>query len=419
MPLSTRLRSEEGIALPTAVIALVLLTTLLIAFSVLSKSEPTIAANHARAAQARAAAESGIEVAAWALMTTLIPDPILGSVAAAPYNGVDPVTKQPNPASYQAVATGGGYFVSVKPGAAANERVVDAIGYAPTYSTTRADVAHRRLHATLAKIRWLEPPAALSVRGELRIFGNVLIDARADASCGARGGSFTSDDTNITGGAVEVYGYGDDVKNQRTGAPADITDNVPTSVFDDYMFSDADLDMLRQLAKCCGTYIGPGSPSTYSTLSFGPSGTPTITFNASNPFPRNGLIFVDTKSGIDPTETTPDSELPTVKITGNAAPVGQSKWNGWLVVNGKIDWQGNTKARGLVYAQNDLSWAGTETIDGAVMSRNIKDTSSTNIDSDLGGHATIRWDCAAARTGGNSLPTGWFVKAGSYREVSD
>lgn len=85
---------------------------------------------------------------------------------------------------------------------------------------------------------------------------------------------------------------------------------------------------------------------------------------------------------------------------------------------GSIDWQGNTKARGFVYAQNDLSWAGTETIEGAVMSRNVKDTSSTNIDSDLGGTATVKWNCEAARTGGGSLPTGWFVKAGSYREVS-
>jgi hypothetical protein len=403
----TRLRSEQGIALPTAMIALLLLTTLMISFAVLSKSEPSISANHARAVQARAAAESGIEAAAWALTSGLIPDPLLSSMASAPYDG----------SSYQAVATGGGYFVTIQPGAAANERVIDTIGYAPTYSTTRPDVARRRLHTTLAKIRWLAPPAALSVRGELNIKGNVLIDSRDDASCGAKGGTFTTDETDIDGGAAEVYAYGDDVKNETTGSPSDVTENVPTSVFDDYIFTDQDLDMLRQLAKCCGTYIGPGSPADYASLSFGPSAA-TVAFNASNPFPKDGLIFIDTKSGINPTELTPDSELPTVQITGNAAPTGQTEWSGWLIVNGKIDWQGNTKANGLVYAQNDLAWAGTETIEGAVMSRNIKDTSSTNIDSDLGGTATVKWDCEAARTGGGSLPTGWFVKAGSYREVS-
>ncbi len=48
----TLFRSERGIALPTAMIALMLLTTLLIAFAVLSKSEPTIASNQVRAASA-------------------------------------------------------------------------------------------------------------------------------------------------------------------------------------------------------------------------------------------------------------------------------------------------------------------------------------------------------------------------------
>jgi hypothetical protein len=393
-------------------IALMLLTTLLIAFAVLAKSEPTIAANQTRAVQARAMAEAGMERAMWALTSTVIPETstgaMAGSVANAPYDG----------STYIALGTLGGFVITVAAGTAVNERVIDAVGYAPSYVTTGIGVSHKHLHMRLTKIKWLDPPSALSVRGELKIEGSVLIDSRDDTSCGPKGGVTTTDATSISGGAATVYGYGDAVPNETAGTPPDIAASTPTADFDAHIFTDSDLDTLRSLAKCCGTYVGPGSPADYTSLSFGPSSV-TIAYNAGNPFPKNGLIFVDTKTGANLTPTTADSEIPTVKITGNAAPTGQTEWSGWLIVNGKIDWQGNTKAQGLVYAVNDLNWAGTETIDGAVMSRNIKDTSSTNIDSDLGGTATVNWNCSYAKSGAGTLPTGWFLKSGSYREVSD
>jgi hypothetical protein len=331
-----------------------------------------------------------------------------GSVATAPYDG----------SQFVSMGTLGGFFVTVAAGTATNERVIDAVGYAPSFSSTGFGVAHRRLHLQLTKIKWLDPPSALNVRGELKISGSVLVDSRQDNSCGARGGVTTTDDTDMSGTGAKVYGYGDNTANGTSGSPADITSNAPTSSFDSHMFTNTDLDTLRSLAKCCGTYIGPGSPSNYTSLSFGP-GNVTIGYNASNPFPKNGLIFIDSKPGTNLTSSTPDTDIPTIQITGNAAPTGQTEWSGWLVVNGRIDWQGETKARGLVYAVNDLNWAGTETIDGAVMSRNIKDTSSTNVDSDLGGTATVRWNCSYVRDGAGTLPTGWFVKSGTYREVSD
>ncbi len=408
----TPFRSERGIAVPTAVIALMLLTTLLIAFTVLSKSEPSIAANQVRSAQARAMAEAGMEQAIWALSSSVIPETstgaMAGSIATAPYDG----------SQWVSVGSLGGFFITVAAGTANNERLIDAVGYAPSFASTGFGIAHRHVHLQVTKIKWLDPPSALSVRGEVKIAGTVLIDSRQDASCGSKGGVTSTDDTDMSGAGAKVYGYGDNSANGTSGSPPDIAANVPTSSFDTHIFTDADLDVLRSLARCCGTYIGPGSPSNYSSLSFGPSSV-TLGFNAGNPLPKNGLIFVDSRTGTNLTSSTPDSDIPTVQLTGNAAPTGQTEWDGWLIVNGKIDWQGNTKAKGLVYAVNDLNWAGTETIDGAVMSRNIKDTSSTNIDSDLGGNATIRWNCAAARSGAGTLPTGWFVKSGTYREVSD
>ena len=80
-------RNEQGIALPTAMIALALLTTLMIAFAVLSTSEPIIASNHLKASRSRALAEAEVERAIWALTSTVIPNPMAGSIAPSPYNG--------------------------------------------------------------------------------------------------------------------------------------------------------------------------------------------------------------------------------------------------------------------------------------------------------------------------------------------
>src|SRR2546423_2885932 len=65
--------NERGVALPMALITLVLLTTLMLAFAVLSQTEPVIAANQLRVSQARALAESGFEYAVWALSNPLDP----------------------------------------------------------------------------------------------------------------------------------------------------------------------------------------------------------------------------------------------------------------------------------------------------------------------------------------------------------
>jgi len=58
------LRSERGVALPLAMILLMVLTMLTIAFMTLGTVEPQISANHSDGARARQLAESGIE---WAM----------------------------------------------------------------------------------------------------------------------------------------------------------------------------------------------------------------------------------------------------------------------------------------------------------------------------------------------------------------
>ena len=176
--------------------------------------------------------------------------------------------------------------------------------------------------------------------------------------------------------------------------------------FDAYILTDNDIDVLRAYAKAHGTYL-QGSAS----------------FNSSNQLP-NGLVFVDTVSGTNITQEgvtppTPPSDFASVSIDGNAG-IGGAAFNGWLFVNGSLSISGNFLMNGFAYAQNDIAYnaMGAGQISGAMLSRNIRDTSSTSIDSDLLGNAAIVYNCQAAKTGGGSISAKWSLKSGSYKEVS-
>src|SRR5260370_28904482 len=110
-------RDTQGVALVTALIALVLLSSLLVAFAVLSASEPTIASNQSRAAQARALAESGVEQAIWALGSATV------NTGAAPYDG----------SAFVGMGSVGGFFLTIANGAGPNEKGVAALGRYPTH----------------------------------------------------------------------------------------------------------------------------------------------------------------------------------------------------------------------------------------------------------------------------------------------
>jgi Tfp pilus assembly protein PilX len=87
-----RLHDQQGIALPMALLTLLILSTLAIAFAVLATSEPLIATNQKMVAQARAVAESGLERAIWALnnpanangLAAPLPTPVPAPTTAAP-----------------------------------------------------------------------------------------------------------------------------------------------------------------------------------------------------------------------------------------------------------------------------------------------------------------------------------------------
>ena len=396
---------ERGIALPMAMFATSILVTLIIAFSILSTSEPLIASNQQTVAQARAIAESGIERAAWALNNPTNPDNSANPDALA-----DPMPS-PVPAPYDgstavpvALTSGtlGTFRVTVAQGAAANERTIESVGTIPNDTSPRAK---QRIRVTLIKFKFLPPPAALSVRGELQVGGNTLIDSRADGSCGAKMGTFTTGLTDVQGGSAEVFGRdGDNTSNEYTGTPIpDIAQNQPTAVFDQYLLTDDDMAALKAYAKSQGTYY-QGS----------------VDFRSSNRMP-NGIIFVDTVSGAPMSATSDPDDQANVAIRGGAAASPDGIFHGWLIVNGKLQIDGDFQMWGYGYVQNDLTYTGTGTgqIVGAMLSRNIQDASYTTIDTNTGGNASIIYDCGKAMSGGGAVPQTYTVKAGTYKEVSE
>jgi hypothetical protein len=409
---------QRGIAMPLALVTLLIVSGLVVGFSVLSATEPTIASNQLRTAQARALAEAGVERAIWALTNATDPNGIpipLVRPAPAPFDG----------SRIMPVSAGGSRLGGVRttvttggPGCRTSaERCITSVGWVPEDYTPGQ--AHRQIAVTVANPRLLfkDPPAALSVRGDLQIGANTVIDAKADTSCGKRVGTVTTGTTSIDGtadiqGATDGNNAANEVTDAHQGPLAadahDLVTNLAASSFDAFVWSDAEVNLLRTYAKTHGTYLQG-----------------TVNFDQSKRMP-NGLVFIDTVSGKNITPegispATPRSDFADVAIHGNPSSDPQSVFNGWLFVNGSLSIDGDFRARGLVYAQSEISYhpTGSGRIDGALVSRNIRRVSPTTIGGDAAGGVAISYSCAHARTGGQTIPNSWAIIAGTYRELCD
>jgi hypothetical protein len=417
--MSALLRDERGIALPIAMLAMLLLSVLVLGFSALALTEPPIANAQLMATQARALAEAGAEQSVWAIRTKNISSPA-GQTAAAPYDG-----SRLLPVSVGATTVGGFRVTVTNPfppvaGSvcrSAAERCITSVGWVPGDGPTTPR-AHQRvaLVVTNPQALFKDAPAALAARGQIEAAGNTVIDSRADLTCGKKVGTAATGTTALQA-AVGVYGAADlnDTPNQVTSAhngqipvgAGDVVTNVGTSAFDHYTWTDDDINVLRAYAKAHGTYRKG-----------------TVRFDAANKMP-NGVIFVDTASGtnitregVTPATPAADFAVASVGMDAPADPSGQ--FRGWLFVNGSLSISANFAIHGLIYAQNDLFYhaVGSVGVSGAIVTRNIRDVSTT-IDGGTLGSATIAFDCQDARTGGGTVPSSWTVKAGTYRELCD
>ena len=388
---------ERGMALPVTMIVLTLITTLALAFLVMSASEPVIAANHMASAQARAMAESGIERALWALtMGTTAPttpgavaDPMPSSPAGQPYNG----------ATYVSMGTIGGFTVSIANGAAANERVIEAVGYVPNNVNP---VATKKIMLTATRMKWLDPPCAICAGGEAPQNNqtNIQIGGAATVNASPTDGAQFCDGVMPTAATMSQGSINTNGNPDLSAPPGGVStlQHQPQQNFTPFLFTDSDMEMLKTIAKMPGrgTYL---------------QGSQTFT----SP-PPNGIVFIDTPSGNPFTANSPSGDIITVDIHGNWS----QSWNGWLIVAGTVHISGNVTMNGLVYAQNDVTLDGTGGggVTGAVISTNRMDTTSTNVDAQSIGNAPTTYNCPAVRNGGGTISQYWFSKPGTFREVA-
>ena len=393
------IRCQRGVVLPMAFLTMLILSALIIAFSMMAASEPLLANNQLQVAQARAVAESGVEKAIWALNNpgnaNGIPTPLV--TVPAPYDGSTAVAVMMNGAQM------GVFTVSVANGASASERNIVATGWTPTNTGTGPKVKQKIQVTVFNPLFNLNPPpSALTVRGEINASGHALIDSRSDTSCGNKLGSMSKGATT-TGGSAVIYGAdGNSTPNQS----GDMVQNEPDSTFDKYTYSSKELDAYKALAKKNGTYYQG-----------------TAAFNSSNQL-KNGIVYIDTVSGnnIDANgpNTTATSDFASVNIDGSAPLAGDGIFKGMIIVAGSLTIHGSFQMHGMVYVQNDFTYLGTGAgqITGAVISQNIRDTSATSIDTDTGGNSTIIWNCSYVKNGGGYLPPTFTIEPGTYKEVS-
>ena len=408
------LANERGVALPMALITLVLLTTLMLAFAVLAQTEPVIAANQLRVSQARSMAESGFEYAVWALGAGNVTTPPSGTIA-------NPMPSSPPPApfdgsTFTSVGTTGGFLVTVinDPGGDPDVRQITSTGWTPTNSNTDAHTkAHRTIQAKVVGIPNIagRAPCALCVKGELNVGGNAAINGtNNDPNCGGNNkyGTFTEGQTTTNGSPSITGGAGGSASNQGS------------TPFNGFLFKAPALDALKALAKRNGTYFGPGYSGAVDGNGKAVAGTYTgsVTFNSSNKV-ANGIVFVDTTDGVDLVEgETGTSTIANLDIHGNPFLAGD--FQGYIIVNGSLQISGNMRIDGLVYAVNDFSYNGTGTgaINGLAVSANIRDTSATSIDSDAGGNSRVNFNCA--NTASPTFLGHYFnLVPGTYKEISD
>ena len=424
-------RDQRGVALPMAMMVLVLLTTLMLAFAVLSQTEPVIAHNQMEAAQARAHAEAGFERAVWALSQGVVPPPSgSGAIGSLPSPLPNPVPDPYKGDIFVLNGTSGGYRVAVTspdPVNRPNERLITSTGFWTPTDDTDPRTARRRIQATVERFPpfAINAPCALCVRGDLAVGGSALVDGTTDTSvgCGARKGAIAAGDVDISGSAMI---RGDDPNDPAANQDASLDgvgdymqNQTNPDLFKDITFSPKNLRMLRELAKAKGTYYGPGYPN--GTMSSDPwSGT--VQFDSTNKL-KNGIVFIDTVSGTDIPSTVSEqnpADFASARIQGN--PFVSGDFAGWIVVNGSLEISGNMKINGLVYAVNDFTYNGTGTgqIAGLAVSQNIRDVSATSIsgDSITIGQSKIKFNCANL-TPPPAAAIGYALVPGTYRELSD
>jgi Tfp pilus assembly protein PilX len=386
---------QRGVALPIAMMVLLLLTSLTLSFLSLGSSEPTIAANLRGGEQALALAEAGVERALWALANPTVSGLSDPNAIPAAYNNGQLFT-------ISGIGTGA-YAITVSLVAAPDTWQINSRGYvlrngvavpaqpAQLASTNIAAQRAIQLRATVgpsvggpgAPLNQ-NFPGAVSAAGSISMSGNSIADGANSApgtpnSCPNKAGDTNRDngqDGISRSGSAETNGTVADGAVAYSDPKLVGSQKLPVSQFNQSLLTDAQLNALKALAQADGTYVKPPSGSQIS-----------VTIN-------DGLVFVDRP---DP------STLADVRVSG-------TNTGGWLIVLGKITVDGNVIAggvyRGLFYALDTITMnsVGPGAIYGAMVAANVSGSATAVT---MSGNAKVYYDCSGVGTGGGTFSTGF------------
>jgi hypothetical protein len=383
---------QRGVVLPLAMLVLLILSAVLAGLALVAGQEPLVAGNHLMIAQAQAMAEAGIERALWALSNQDSPDGIAwSSLAPAPYDG----------SRFIAVTTDsgavlGGFRLAVT-GEGDRQRQIVATGLVPGDDGPLGR-ARQEISATAIRLRFPDPPAGLTVRGDLVLGSGVSVDAAGYGSCGAAAGTWSAGSTTFEPGSqVQGNGGAREIPNEPT---ADFLEHQNQVLFDERSFTPTELNALKAVARARGTYFR-GS----------------VVFDATRPLP-DGLIFIDTADGRPISEATLVTDLATVSVDTGAGTGPGGVFRGWIVANGSVSIGGSIAVEGLVYAADRFTQTGSAHLTGVALAGHVRSTTPSLVDARPGSGPALVGSCEAGRTGGGSLPQRWRVKPGSYREAA-
>ncbi len=381
------IRDQGGVAVVLTLLILLILASLAMAFAMLGASEPQIAANFGRSAEAMGLAEAGIERVIWALNNPAEPGGLAYPLPATipdPYNGATDI----------ALGTGVYRITVTANGTDNTEAVVAAEARVPDWASYRA---RRIVTAIVTGLPYLNPPCAVCMKGNLTVQNKSILDGRT-SSCGSKQASHSTGSTTLQGDS----GYGVFANDANPSVPNEATDysqNVAASSFDAFKLTQDQLNFLKEMAKANGTYY---------------KGVKTFT----GTFP-SGIIFVDTVSG-NPIDPLNPADFGSLTIDGEA---GTAK--GWIVVMGNFTGPRAWLYSGLIYVANQMARYRADdltdyesTLSGAIVIQNISGSTTAFTVAHSGGSVNrIQYNCDNIRTGGGTYPP-FFVKPGSWRELS-
>jgi len=382
-------RDERGMALPLALLALLVLVAQSSALLVIGSSEIQIAANLRGSTQAQFLAEAGLEDAFNTLRTT--PTLLTTNVPAS----MTTLAGLSGPGT--AVQSFGSYSVQYQ-SAGANTVLVVATG--------TAGAAQRVLRATLSS--QFTASDAFLTNGDLEISGNPTFN-------GACGTAHTNKDLEISGSpslttpATATGTYEGNSTYGQGGQPKKTVPTINPASFLTAAQQTLPANQIYQMTSLLGLIgeVLDGNGNLLALLLPGDSyrgwefklGTPRWDYNSNTNYDGTYYLQGDVKvSGSPGSSATPWNTTliatGNITVSGNATVTSHLK-DTFLVAGLDITISGSPtqNTSGIIAAHEQIKISGNPTIKGYVVAENATATSNTVTDDTLTGNLTITFDC--------------------------